>query len=236
MNNKKPIVLAVIPAKKKSRRLPGKNLKLLCGHPLIAWTIDAAKKSRKITHLVVSSECKQTCNIAKEYGAMVPFLRPNKLTGEKITNYPVVMHALNFMEEKFKVQYDIILLLQPTCPIRSTRDIDKSIYLLNNSPLSTVVSVKGPFLKRDPILKRIEENILKPWCNHSFKKHSDGFYLYNASIYGAKRGYFLREHKLTSNKEIPIIMNKFYSIDIDDKSDLIIAENYLKHLKKEIKI
>ena len=97
MNNKKPFVLAVIPAKKNSRRLPGKNLKLLCGHPLIAWTIDAAKKSKKITHLVVSSECKKTCNIAKEYGAMVPFLRPNKLTGEKITNYPVVMHALNFM-------------------------------------------------------------------------------------------------------------------------------------------
>ena len=236
MNNKKPFVLAVIPAKKNSRRLPGKNLKLLCGHPLIAWTIDAAKKSKKITHLVVSSECKKTCNIAKEYGAMVPFLRPKKLTGEKITNYPVVMHALNFMEKKFKVQYDIVLLLQPTCPVRSTRDIDKSIYVLNNSSLSTVVSVKGPFLKRDRILKRIEENILKPWCNHSIKRHSNGFYLYNASIYGAKRDYFLREHKLTSNKEIPIIMNKFYSIDIDDKSDLIIAENYLKHLNKEIKV
>ena len=146
------------------------------------------------------------------------------------------MHALNFMEKKFKVQYDIVLLLQPTCPVRSTRDIDKSIYVLNNSSLSTVVSVKGPFLKRDRILKRIEENILKPWCNYSIKRHSNGFYLYNASIYGAKRDYFLREQKLTSNKEIPIIMNKFYSIDIDDKSDLIIAENYLKHLKKEIKV
>tara|TARA_X000000950_G_scaffold250761_1_gene311645 strand:+ start:1029 stop:1739 length:711 start_codon:yes stop_codon:yes gene_type:complete len=235
MNNNNPKVLAVVPAKKKSIRLPGKNLKKLGGHPLIAWTIDAAKKSKKITHLVVSSDCPKTCEIAKKYGALVPYLRPQILTGKNVTNYPVVMHALKFMEKKFQIKYDIILLLQPTCPVRSTNDIDRSIYELYNSELNTVVSVKGPYLKRDSILKWIDGEVLKPWCTYNFKKHSNGFYIYNASIYGAKRDYFFREQKLTSQKEVPIIMNKFYSIDIDDKSDLIIADTYLKHLKKEIK-
>ncbi len=235
MHNKKPLVLAVIPAKKVSRRLTGKNLKKLCGHPLIAWTIDAAKKSKKITHLVVSSDCHKTCKVAKKYGAMVPFLRPSNLTGNKVTNYPVVMHTLKFMEKKFQIKYDIILLLQPTSPVRSTKHIDNSINDLNSSKLNTVVSVKGPYVKRDPILKKIDREVLKPLCSYSTEKNSKGFYLYNASIYGAKRDYFFREQKLTSKKEVPIIMNKFYSIDVDDKSDLIIAENYLKYLKKVIK-
>ncbi len=235
MHSNTPLVLAVIPAKKISRRLPGKNLKKLGGHPLIAWTIDAAKKSKKITHLVVSSECIKTCKIAEKYGAMVPFVRPSYLTDKNVTNYPVVMHTLKFMEKKFKIKYDIILLLQPTCPVRSTKHIDSSIYELYNSKLNTVVSVKGPYVKRDPILKRIDGQILRPLCSFSTEKKSKGFYLYNASIYGAKRDYFLREQKLTSKKEVPIVMNKFYSIDVDDKSDLIIAENYLKYLKKVIK-
>ena len=230
-----PKVLCVIPAKKSSRRLKKKNKKIINGHPMIAWTIHEAKKTKKISDLIVSTDCEKIMKIAREYGASTPFKRPSSLSKSNIDNYVVIDHALNFMEKTLNIKYDIIILLQPTSPVRDFKHINETILKLWNSRLNTAASVKGPFKKkRDPIIKKIKDNKLIPWCSHSISNPEE-FYLYNASIYASRRDYFVKKKKLTSTEEIPIKMNKFYSIDVDEISDFIVAENYLKYLNKGIK-
>ena len=229
--NKRPNVLAIIPAKKISKRLPNKNIKLLNGLPLVCWTIAEAFKSKLITNICVSSDCNKTLKISSKYKSVILIKRPKKLCGANIDNYKVVDHALTTVEKKKEVYFDIILLLQPTSPIRSYTHLDRSIKELWKSKCNTVASVKGPLnKKRDANLKKIENKTLKPWCSHAKKvKEMDDFYIYNASIYGAKREYFDKYKKLTSNLEIPIVMNKFFSVDIDDIFDFKTAESYIKY-------
>ena len=202
---------------------------------MVSWTISAAIKAKLIDHVVVSSDSVKIIRIAKKYGALAPFVRPKNLSNDKTTNYKVVLHTLKFMEKKYGMNYDILILLQPTSPVRSSDDIDNAIKKLWNSNLDTVVSVKGPIKTRDPNIKKISNNYLKPWCSHIKKKNMKEFFLYNKSIYGGKKKYFLKHRKLTSNKEIPIIMDQYHSIDVDEKADFLTAEFYLKILKKNIK-
>lgn len=225
-------VLGVIPARGGSKRLPRKNIRILCGHPLIAYTIKAAQRADTLTDYLVSSEDAEIISIAQSYGAPTPFQRPDDLAGDEIRNTETVYHALAFMEKERGRHYDIVVLLQPTCPIRDPQHIDEAARRLWDSPLETAVSVKGPFKKRDPILKKIEDDVLGAYCEHAGGENAKAFYVYNASIYAAKREYFVRERKLISSKQVPIIMNEVYSVDIDTEADLIVAEAFLKHLLK----
>lgn len=225
-----PRVLAVIPARGGSKRLPRKNVRKLCGHPLIAYTIKAAQRATLLTDYLISSEDGEILEIARSYGAPVPFVRPAHLATDKVRNIEVVLHALHFMEDKNNQLYDIVLLLQPTCPIRNPEHIDEAIKLLSESELETVASVKGPYNKRDPILKRIRDGVLEAYCGKEDPGNIEPFYLYNASIYGAKRDYFVRERKLISPKQVPLVMDQVHSIDIDTEFDFIVAEDYLKQI------
>jgi len=227
----KPRVLGVIPARGGSKRLKRKNIKTIIGHPLMAYTIWAAQKSKWLTDFVVSTEDIEILDIARKYGASTPFVRPKELTTDTARNVDVVLHALAFMEKKKKLAYDIIILLQPTVPIRKASHIDTAIKLLFESNEDTLASVKGPYKKRDPILKRIKNNILEEYCNNTEKKKNEPFYVYNASIYAVKRNYLLKEKKLISPRQVPLVMDQFHSIDIDTKDDFLMAEAVLKILK-----
>jgi CMP-N-acetylneuraminic acid synthetase len=219
--------LGVIPARGGSKRLPRKNIKNLCGKPLIAYTIQAARNASLLTDFLVSSEDDEILKIARSYGAPTPFKRPGHLATDAIRNIDVVAHAMHYMENKNQHPYDILILLQPTCPIRNPAHIDTAIQLLSKSDLETVVSVKGPFKKRDPILKRIKNGVLESYCPNENPDEIEPFYLYNASIYGVKRSYFIKEKKLISDRQIPIIMDQYHSVDIDTEADFLVAEAYL---------
>ncbi|MDY7000663.1 MAG: acylneuraminate cytidylyltransferase family protein, partial [Thermodesulfobacteriota bacterium] len=192
---KRPRTLAIIPARGGSKRLPGKNIRLLAGKPLIAHTIAAAQKATLLTDWLVSSEDRDIIRAAKEYGGNVPFVRPKDLAGDEVRNIEVALHALKFMEERTGKPYDMVLLLQPTCPVRDPAHIDEAVRLLWESPLDTLAGVKGPFKKRDPYVKRISDGRLSAYCSKEPDK-TEPFYLYNASIYAAKRDYFLKNKKL----------------------------------------
>ncbi len=224
-------VLCVIPARGGSKRLPRKNIKILAGLPLIAHTIRAAQNCNSITDFLVSSEDEEIIMIAKKYGAQVPFIRPAELATDKVRNIDVMQHALHFMENKKGLKYDIIVLLQPTCPIRNANHIDLAVDMLHKSELDTVVSVKGPYRKRDPILKAIRNNELVDYCKVNDPHNAEPFYLYNASIYAAKRNYFVKNKKLISPRQIPLVMDEFHSIDIDTEADFLIAEAYMDYMQ-----
>jgi len=224
--------LAIIPARAGSKRLKLKNIKLLNGKPMVYYTISAAKKSKLLTDWLVSSEDETIIEIVKKLGANVYFKRPKKLSGDKIRNIQVIEHALEYMEKNFKKKYDIILLLQPTSPIRKSSHIDEAISLLSSSKYSSLASVKGPFIKRDKILKKIDKEKL---VDLFYSKINHEFYIYNASIYAVKRDYFVKKKKIISSSQVPLIMDKIHSVDVDDQNDFKIAELFLNMLEKNEK-
>jgi len=231
-NAKPPKVLCVIPAKGNSRRLPKKNIKILAGKPLVAWTIEAAQEAKRLTDYLVSSDDLEIIEIAKKYGAPVPFVRPAELTTDTVRNIAVVDHALKFMETKMQINYDIIVLLQPTSPVRDPAHIDQAIEMLWASDLDSVVSVKGPFKKRDPILKALRNGILEDYCPVADPTNTEPFYIYNAALYAARRDYFIKHNKYISPRQVPLVMDTMHSVDVDTEADFLVAETYLKYLNK----
>ena len=227
-----PKVLGVIPARGASKRLPNKNIRMLAGKPLIAWTIETAQKAKKLTDYLVSSDSLLILDVAKNYNAPVPFTRPAELATDTVRNIEVVAHALKFMEAQNQIIYDIIILLQRTSPIRNPVHIDKAVDMLWESDLDSVVSVKGPFKKRDPILKAIRNGVLEDYCPVDNPADTEPFYLYNAALYGVKRDYFIKYKKLISPRQVPLIMDPFYSVDVDTEADFLMAETYLNYMAK----
>lgn len=226
-----PKTLAVIPARGGSKRLPRKNITDVAGHPMIAYTIMAARNASMITDWLVSSEDEEILKIAEEYGAPIPFKRPKELATDVMRNIEVTIHALEWMETKKNCKYDIIVLLQPTSPIRSSDHIDQAIQKLWESNLSSLAAVKGPFQKRDPVLKRInQKGEMVAYCSDSNIDPKEPFYIYNAALYAVKRDYFIREKKFNSDEQVPFIMDTYHSTDVDELADLIVAEEYLKIL------
>jgi CMP-N,N'-diacetyllegionaminic acid synthase len=230
MQDRQPNVLAVIPARGGSKRFPRKNVYPLRGHPLIAYTIKAAAGATKVTDWLVSTDDAEIAEAAKRYGAPVPFIRPAALSGDKDRNNVVVRHAMEFMEAQKGIRYDILVLLQPTCPIRNSEHIDQAVDLLWASPLDTLASVGGPIKKRDPNIKAIRNGELVPYNEREDPANWDAGYIYNASIYAMKRDFFLREMSFVSQRSVPLVMDRFHSADIDEKIDALVAELYFEHL------
>ena len=225
-----PNVLAVIPARGGSKRMPRKNILPLDGYPVIAYTIKAAQSARRLTHWLVSTDDEEIAAVARDYGAPVPFLRPAALAGDTDRNSAVMRHALEWMEEKHGLAYDMVMLLQPTSPIRKSAHIDEAVELLWASPLATLASVKGPIYKRDPYIKAVRNGVLEPYNPAETEALWEPCYTYNASIYAMKRDFFLREQRFVSQRSVPLIMDRYHSADIDEEIDLVIAEIYLTRL------
>ena len=225
-----PNVLAVIPARGGSKRFPRKNVYPLRGHPLIAYTIKACQGATKLTDWLVSTDDEEIAEAARRYDAPVPFIRPANLAGDTDRNNGVMRHAMEFLERATGRRYDIIMLLQPTCPIRSSTHIDEAVDLLWASRLETLASVRGPIKKRDPYIKAIRDGVLEPYNPAEDPKDFEGCYMYNAALYAMKRDFFLRENSFVAQRSVPLVMDRFHSADIDEKIDAVVAEAYFDYL------
>ena len=231
-DTKPPRVLCVIPAKGNSRRLAKKNIKILAGKPLVVWTIEAAQKAKRLTDYLVSSDDPEIIEIAKKYGAPVPFVRPAELATDTVRNIAVVRHALDFMEHERQMTYDIVINLQPTSPVRDPVHIDQAVEMLWASDLDSLVSVKGPYKKRDPVLKAIRNGVLEDYCPVEDPTDTEPAYMYNAALYAVRRDYFVKHNKLISPRQVPLVMDRIYSVDVDTEADFLVAETYLNFLAR----
>lgn len=126
--------LAIIPARGGSKGIPMKNIRTLCGRPLVAWTIAEAKKSKLLDRYIVSTDSEKIAEIAKRYGAEVPFLRPARISKDKSTDIEFILHALDFLKKKEGYEPDIVLRLAPTSPLRTAAHIDEGIRLIVDNP------------------------------------------------------------------------------------------------------
>lgn len=226
-------VLGLITARGGSKGLPGKNIRPLGGKPLIAWTIDAAKAAQMIDAVVVSTDDAEIAEVARQHGAEIPFLRPAELASDTAASIDVVLHAVDALAAAGRM-FDIVVLLEPTSPLRDAADIDAGITRLIETGAGSVVGVcraegmhpafmfrRGADERLKPLLDRPPNALRRQDLDAAFFAEGT-LYASSVSVLREKRGFY---HDDTVGYEVP----KWKSFEIDDIDDLIIVEALAKH-------
>lgn len=230
-------ILGLIPARGGSKGVPGKNQKILGGKPLIVYTIDAALESAIIDTLIVSTDDKAIATISKDAGAEVPFLRPDELATDKSPSIDTVMHALYFYEEQ-NIYFDAVCLLQPTNPLRRSKDIIEAITKFKISGADSLISVRevphtyNPHwvfeLDEESTYLKIatgEKNIIPRRQELPKAYHRDG------SIYITKTEVLKQTNSLYGEKIAWHISTNQHHVNIDNLDDWNTAEKLLQNSK-----
>lgn len=224
------VVLCVIPARGSSKGLPGKNLKGLLGKPLIAHTIEQAKKSKHIDRVIVSTDSKEIADVSKQYGAEVPFIRPKELASDDSSTIDVLLHAMDWLEKREGYLFDILVLLHVTTPLRRVQDIDNCIKLLVDKEADNVFSVTEAH--RNPYFNMVEVNDgtvkLVKEGNYVTRQSAPQVFDMNSSIYAWWKDILREKKSLFLQRSRVYLMSKESSIDIDDYMDFKIAEMLLR--------
>lgn len=218
-------IVCIIPARGGSKGLPGKNIKMLLGKPLIAHTIEQAKNSVLIDRIIVSTDDKKIANISKKYGAEVPFLRPKFLAQDKSSTIDVLLHAIEWLERD-EYSFDILILLHVTAPLRLVEDINNSIKLLFNKNVSNVFSVaeahRNPYFNMVEV-KRGRVRLVKKGCFTS-RQEAPKVYDMNASIYVWWKDVLKNKKNIFLRNTCIYIMPKERSVDVDDAFDFKVTK------------
>lgn len=215
-------VLAVIPARGGSKGIPRKNIREIAGKPLIAWTIEEAKKSKYIDRLIISSEDEEIIDVAKSWGCEVPFIRPKELAKDDTPGIEPILHAIKMLPK-----YDYVVLLQPTSPLRLVEDIDKCIEFCINKQASSCVTVSEP--DKNPFwMYYVNDNGgLQPILEVEFmnrRQELPKVFSLNGAIYISKVEWLNKNKTFINRDTLAYIMPKERSLDIDDEYDMIIAK------------
>lgn len=220
-------ILGLIPARGGSKGLPGKNIRPLAGKPLLAWTIEAALQSGFVDRVVLSSDDESILACGRQWGADVPFVRPAHLAADDTPGTAVVQHALEQLPG-----YDHVVVLQPTSPLRSGKDIDGAIERLFSTKAPACVSVtmaeKSPywmfFLSGDYRLQPV-----LPFADRAVNRQSlPDVYVLNGAVYVAEIGWLQQSGSFLSEQTVAYLMPVDRSVDIDSERDLALAEAWLK--------
>lgn len=225
-------VLAIIPARGGSKGLPRKNLAEFCGKPLIAWSILSALNSKLIDDVVVSTDDLQIANIAMNFGASVPFIRPSELASDDSKTIDVVKHALEFLEKLGKT-FEYIVLVEPTSPIRATNDLDAMITKLQDKALEFDGLVSIGEVKHHPnLLKIIDGNTLKRFSDllpNTTRRQDDSKVYFPFGVgYVVKVNALKKENTFYTNRCTYFKLQPLQCVEIDDANDLRIAEMFMK--------
>lgn len=210
-----PRVLALIPARGGSKRLPRKNVLPFAGKPLIAWTVEAALRSGAVDRVVVSSDDPEIIAAAVAAGAEAPFVRPDALASDSAGSADVVVHALEALPEP----YDYVVMLQPTSPLRDARDIAEAVRLCVASGAATLVSV-CPSPKPKSYYGAVRDG---RFAFRDFFGH-DAPVCTNGALYVVAVAPFLRERLFYKDDTLAYEMSVERSIDIDDIHEFRMAE------------
>ncbi|TSC91520.1 MAG: N-acylneuraminate cytidylyltransferase [Parcubacteria group bacterium Licking1014_17] len=232
VKNKK--VLAIIPARSGSKGIKDKNIKSFCGKPLIYYTISEALKSRHIDRLIVSTDSEEYAKIARRFNAEVPFLRPKELATDSSPIVDTILHLIEKLKRDENYIPDYILLLQTTSPLRTSRDIDNCINILNSGDCDGVVSM----CSTEQLLYGIKDGFIdilfnKNWIRKTNRQSLQATYRLNGSaIYLISREVFIKTRSFLKARIRPYIMDRWQSLDLDDINDFINAEIIYRNRNK----
>jgi len=226
-------ILAIVPARCGSKGIPDKNIIDICGKPLMGYSIEQGRvlfEDRVEGRLVVSTDCEKIAAVAREYGAEVPFLRPEGISGDKAKSIEFVLHALDYFEGTGDV-FDAVLLLQPTAPVRAPGMLQEAIALFEKTPdAQSLISVYEEEYINDLVMYRKEgdyADALNPNHNKGVRRQDHGsVFVRNGAVYITSVPY-LREHgMLISDRPLMIEMKKSESINIDTMEDVDMLRRY----------
>jgi CMP-N,N'-diacetyllegionaminic acid synthase len=222
--------LAVIPARGGSKGVPRKNIRPICGKPLIAYTIEVALAARHLFHrVIVSTDDEEIAAISREYGAEVPFLRPAALADDIAPMMPVLQHAVRFVEQQDNIRLDWICLLQPTEAFRTVEDIAAALQLGQAGSCDSVISVVQVFAVHPILMKRIENGQLLPYCIEEREgtrrqDYQPPAYMRNGAIYLTRRDVLMECHSIWGKVIRPYIMPEERSVSVDNELDMKLVE------------
>lgn len=227
-------ILALIPARKGSKGILNKNIKTLAGQPLIYYTIQAALHSRYIDRVIVSTDSEEIARIARTHGADVPFLRPAQFAADHSPTHDTILHTLHSLNQEQQPTYDLICLLQPTSPLRTTTHIDQAIEHFSTHPAAHLLVSVTPFEKNPHTIKTMaNDGYLADFFSPENTPAANTFtprqefpplFLLNGAIYIARSIDILQEHGLPRHHIIPFLMDNIDSVDIDNEVDFLFAQ------------
>lgn len=235
-------ILGVIPARGGSKSVPRKNIKLLGGKPLIAWTIEAAKHSGVFDRLILTTDDDEIAAVGRAYGVEVPFMRPKELAEDKTPILPVLQHAVTWLKEHHGYHPDAVMLLQPTAPFREAKHIQEAIKIFQKSDADSLVSVMeipghlspywaeiidddgwGRLFTGEPIYKRITRRQEFPEKTYT---HNGAIYLFKTHLL------FHPKHPSLYGERVKLYpMEEKHSINIDSPADWDAAEIAVKKFR-----
>lgn len=217
-------VLSIIGARGNSKGLPGKNVMPLGGRPLLDWSIGAAEKSACVDRICVSSDDDKILDIASAHQGVVTIKRPEALATDTARVEDAIMHALDTLDEEF----DIVVLLQPTSPLRTAEDIDSTIQacISGSSPAAVSVTTPGksPYWMCTMNTDGTLETLIETDTSVHRRQDLPVAYAYNGAVYVARRDYFVANQTFFGPETVGYVMPPERSVDIDTELDLLIAE------------
>jgi CMP-N,N'-diacetyllegionaminic acid synthase len=211
-------LLVLIPARGGSKGIPRKNIKPLAGKPLIAWTIDAAKQANVVDRIVVTTEDEEIAAVARAFGAEVPFMRPPDLATDETPGIEPVLHALKRLPD-----YEWVLLLQPTSPLRTHRDIEAIWQLCQSSAAPSAVSITE--VSKHPYWMYAEDDQgrLRPFISGrpdiTRRQDLPAAYALNGALYLAKTEWLLQQGGFIGPETVGYVMPPERSADLDTEQD-----------------
>ena len=232
-------ILGLIPARGGSKGIPLKNIHPLAGHPLLAYTCRAALQSRSLSRVILSTDHKKIASVGRQYGVEVPFMRPSELARDDSPSIDVALHAVHWLEVEEGWVPDLLVLLQPTSPLRQPEHIDQAVGLLKNEQVDTVVSVvKMPHRFSPYSIQKVEDGLLKdfwleplPYDRYQrqnlptlYARNGPAILVTRVPVLGQVKGFY-------GSRVCPYIMPEEYSLDIDNRFDLKMAEWMLGELE-----
>ena len=222
-------ILCIILARSGSKSVKNKNIKLLNNHPLIAYTICSAIRSRLFSHIIVSTDSKKIKKISQKYGAEVPFLRPKSLSKDSSRAVDALYHALIFCEKKFKVKYDYIVELMCTNPFKTSFDIKKVVSKQIRSKADSVIAVTKledhhPIRIKKIVNKRIKNFCLKEIPETNRQDLKPDAYIRCGSIYSMRRDMLLKKVRYGTMNSLAYVMPRKRVVNIDEQLDFDFAD------------
>lgn len=221
--------VAVIPARGGSKGVPLKNIQSVAGRPLIAYVIDACLEAASVDRTIVSTDHDGIAEVARDCGAEVPFLRPAEFSGDLVTLDPVIYHAVTTLEAQQGERIDVVLTVQPTCPLLRPETIDRSVQTLIDGGHDSVIMLKEI---RHLYWRRVNGQFLPLFEKRANRQELDPLYSETGAVFASRRSIITPENRLGT--EIGhVIGSEEEAIDIDTEIDLRLAELVIEKRRKE---
>jgi CMP-N,N'-diacetyllegionaminic acid synthase len=226
--------LGIIPARGGSKGVLRKNIRMLCGKPLIQYTAEAAMAAKSLTRVILSTEDEEIAQVGRRCGLEVPFIRPLDLAGDNTPTLPVIQHAVRWVEDHGN-RYDLICLLQPTNPLRRPEDIDACVAMLEKSDLDSVVSVlpvpheHNPhwvYLQGQDGLLRLSTGEIAPLPR---RQDLPAAFRRDGSVYVTRRGVLLEKDSLYGERLAGYVMDPTRHVNVDGPEDWQLAETLMEN-------